>query len=699
VSAAPATIESRKTLAIRQVAVSVFVAMCALGATRVFQRGELAWAVLLVAVPATVASLVRFRSLRWIAHLGVLAAAAVGASKLVGGTMDDAASGVLDGWSKLLSTTWPSPLRPELVAFVVVLIGLAAIVSAELAVATRWRAVLLIPGIILATGLMVLSAAAGPVSWGWFALAVLCAAIVLVVAVPGGPQLTVLSGETAPFVMAAAVLAVAIGSGSVIDRLERADPRSVPETNLDRSTEINPLSQVVAQRALDPAQPVMRVTGLPDTYLRLLALEEYDGVQWSLAPTFASVGRTLRSNDGVALGEVEIEPLGAPLSWIPVSGEAHTINRDVSADPERSMLFINPPLEPGSTVSVSVSSLQLDESRLRGAAALPPLRDEISGSLVASAVRLAGSEGGMYERLRALENTLKTTFQLDTEGSAGVNAGSMRLFVETTTQGTEEQFVAAFTLLARSLGARARIAVGYVAPPGVDVVTTAEASAWPEVWFEGVGWVPFDPTPEQTIVATPGAVAQVGPGASPIPPIAPPPPLAEPTASTDEVNDRSTGLGGRLLRALALVGGFFGVCVVVIGTVTGVVLLLKRRRRRRRLFARRRSDRVIGAWVEATATLVDYGATFQHDQTNLEVAESAVDIAGEAGRESLSDLAGLADEAAHGRDEPDDLTVAHAMRLLGQIEQTVAQGHRHSARWRAKVTLRSLSSAGRTLTE
>jgi hypothetical protein len=693
------SVEPRRPRVIRQAAVGAFVAICALGATRVFERGELAWAVLLVAVPATVASLVRPRPVRWIAHVVFLAAAAAGASELVGGSLADASTGLVDGWSKLLSTTWPSPLRPELVAFVVVAIGLTAVVSAELAVTTRWRLVLLVPGLVLGVGLIVLAAASGPVGWGWFALATALGVVVLVVAVPGGPRLNILSGEVAPFALAAMVLAVTIGGVSVIKRLDRADPRSVPETNLDRSTEINPLSQVVAQRTLDPVQPVMRVTGLPDTHLRLLALEKYDGVQWSLAPTFASVGRTLRPNDEFALSSVEIEPLSQPLSWVPVAGEPHTIDRDVSADLERTMLFANPPLEVGSTVHLAVSNPARDESRLAGAAAVPPLRDEISDSLAGSALRLAGSEGGMYDRLRVLEETMRTTFQLDTEGSAGVNAGSMRLFVETTEQGTEEQFVAAFTLLSRSLGARARIGIGYVAPAGTDVITTADARAWPEVWFEGIGWVPFDPTPEPTIVATPGAVAQIGPGAAPIPPIAPPPPVAEAATPAEQVNNGGFGLGHRLMRALALVGGFFGVCALIVGTVTGVVVLLKRRRRRRRLFAHRRSDRVVGAWAEATDTLVDYGATFQHDQTNIEVAQFAVAIAGEAGRVPLSDLAGLADEAAHGRDEPDDLTVAHALRLLGQIEQTVAQGHRHSARWRAKVAVRSLSSAGRTLTE
>ena len=48
------------------------------------------------------------------------------------------------------------------------------------------------------------------------------------------------------------------------------------------------------------------------------------------------------------------------------------------------------------------------------------------------------------------------------------------------------------------LGVPARVAVGFTSgtpDDGTWVVTNHDAHAWVEVWFAGIGWVPFDPTP------------------------------------------------------------------------------------------------------------------------------------------------------------------------------------------------------------
>ena len=65
-------------------------------------------------------------------------------------------------------------------------------------------------------------------------------------------------------------------------------------------------------------------------------------------------------------------------------------------------------------------------------------------------------------------------------------------------------FSSAMAVMARSLGIPARIAVGYA--PGVEAgttktgksvfeVTSNDLHAWPELYFGGVGWVQFEPTP------------------------------------------------------------------------------------------------------------------------------------------------------------------------------------------------------------
>ena len=59
-------------------------------------------------------------------------------------------------------------------------------------------------------------------------------------------------------------------------------------------------------------------------------------------------------------------------------------------------------------------------------------------------------------------------------------------------------FATAFVLLARAEGLPARFVKGYCVPmlgKKEYLVTNDRAHAWAEVYFRGIGWVPFEPTP------------------------------------------------------------------------------------------------------------------------------------------------------------------------------------------------------------
>jgi len=61
-------------------------------------------------------------------------------------------------------------------------------------------------------------------------------------------------------------------------------------------------------------------------------------------------------------------------------------------------------------------------------------------------------------------------------------------------------FASAMTVLCRMAGLPARYVEGFLAVPasdGLAYVTGKDGHAWTEVYFEGFGWVPFDPTPSQ----------------------------------------------------------------------------------------------------------------------------------------------------------------------------------------------------------
>jgi transglutaminase-like putative cysteine protease len=86
-------------------------------------------------------------------------------------------------------------------------------------------------------------------------------------------------------------------------------------------------------------------------------------------------------------------------------------------------------------------------------------------------------------------------------------------FVTKTHAGYCQYFAGAMALMLRYLGIPARVAVGfaggaYDSDQHLWNVSDREAHAWVEVWFNGYGWIPFDPTP-----AAPGAaprLAQAG---------------------------------------------------------------------------------------------------------------------------------------------------------------------------------------------
>lgn len=68
-------------------------------------------------------------------------------------------------------------------------------------------------------------------------------------------------------------------------------------------------------------------------------------------------------------------------------------------------------------------------------------------------------------------------------------------------------FSTAFTLMARSVGLPARWVKGYNygIPEGKNtyLVSNNNAHSWTEIWFDGCGWVPFDPTPANPSLQVP----------------------------------------------------------------------------------------------------------------------------------------------------------------------------------------------------
>jgi hypothetical protein len=119
--------------------------------------------------------------------------------------------------------------------------------------------------------------------------------------------------------------------------------------------------------------------------------------------------------------------------------------------------------------------------------------------LYRAARRVAGSARTPYAAVLALESWFRQRGGFSYDEQPGRGPGPPLVgFVTTTKAGYCQHYAGAMAVMLRMLGIPARVAVGFTSGAlrdGKWVVTDHEAHAWVEVWFEGHGWVPFDPTP------------------------------------------------------------------------------------------------------------------------------------------------------------------------------------------------------------
>jgi Transglutaminase-like superfamily len=180
-------------------------------------------------------------------------------------------------------------------------------------------------------------------------------------------------------------------------------------------------------------------------------------------------------------------------------------------------------------------------------------------------------------------------------------------------------------VLGRAIGLPTRVVVGFgpgvESTPGVFEVTGADAIVWPEVKFQRVGWVRFNPAPAVDDLAGKNGAGDVGPtflvqesvapgqvptSMVPKPPPAPSPPTA---ASKDAIN--------WLVVVTRAGGGVLVVALVGLATIIGL--------KRRRTSIRRRvgvpSEQVLGAWHDVLDRMVEIGIPQPSRRTVDELVE------------------------------------------------------------------------------
>jgi transglutaminase-like putative cysteine protease len=122
-----------------------------------------------------------------------------------------------------------------------------------------------------------------------------------------------------------------------------------------------------------------------------------------------------------------------------------------------------------------------------------------------------------FEQAVALQQFFRVDggFRYSTSRSSGNGTNDLISFLRAGKDGRVgycEQFAAAMALMGRTLGIPSRVAVGFLHPDrtGTDtyVYSTRDLHAWPEMYFGGVGWVRFEPTPQDRTGSVPSYTTQ-----------------------------------------------------------------------------------------------------------------------------------------------------------------------------------------------
>ncbi|HXH22031.1 MAG TPA: transglutaminase domain-containing protein [Dehalococcoidia bacterium] len=140
------------------------------------------------------------------------------------------------------------------------------------------------------------------------------------------------------------------------------------------------------------------------------------------------------------------------------------------------------------------------------------LPDSLPRNVVNQALDLTRGMDNAYDKATAIEQFLRTNFPVDTKiQPAPPNRDSVAYFLFDARRGYFDYHASAMVVMLRSLGIPARIAVGYVVRPAdrlpdtsTYILSEANAFAWPEVYFPGLGWVEFNPTPSEPRIVRPG---------------------------------------------------------------------------------------------------------------------------------------------------------------------------------------------------
>jgi transglutaminase-like putative cysteine protease len=338
------------------------------------------------------------------------------------------------------------------------------------------------------------------------------------------------------------------------------------------------------------------ISNEPQVFLRAQTYDQYTSAGWKV-----SSSSTISSSPWPALKPIENPDDARRQFRRPISVQVTTSKKqgfilgvgqplDVSidsrvvygADPA-DVISLRPvaALDKGSEYRVDGTVSNASEQRLRQAGGAYPawvnaylqLPDSLPANVRAKALEVTAGLDNAFDKAAAIERFLRQNYPVDTKiPPAPANKDSVAYFLFDAQRGYFDYHASAMVVMLRALGIPARISVGYVLRPqdrlpdtNTYAITEANAFAWPEVYFPGLGWVEFNPTPSEPAITRPGnddqdVVSDEGlqvPPEDEIPPELLPPTEPAPSALDQLQQGNGSNLVGNILMALVLafIGG------------------------------------------------------------------------------------------------------------------------------------------------
>ena len=625
-------------------------------------------------VPTVIVGVAVGRGKRAVVSIGASAVAFLVMSALIvfhslGGIGSDVVDATVNGWARLLTTSVPADPDPDLIFLPFAATWLAAAVGGELAARRQARLGAAVPGIlaIVFAELFAVGLDSGRLLTALIAVVLISA---LTLADPPeqagdedsetgnraalGPRLVRACGAVA----AVAVFAVGVGPRLPGQGGERFDPRRYQEPPNDPRQAVNPLAQLAGWHNGAGAKAELfdlRATrsGPVILRLRLVALDHYDGRTWTEGQGYRSVGVALPAQpDLTDVPTVDVEQLITIKDltgiWLPaadrplrIEGATVLQNRSSGALVRRQgsvedlQYGVASSVRSPSQVALRGAGASIDGAAL-GSPAIPP-------EITALAARWTAAGISPYEKALLIKQQLTSgAFKVDKKSLPGHDLSRLEDFLGISKKpaaagakrGDAEQFATAFAVLARAVGLPSRVVVGFDAGKPVDgryVVRGSQATAWVEVNFDGLGWVPFDAMPSTDVKRTEeekkleeqklkeeqalGKTITDPQREAPTRQKPPPPPEAPPSVVKQVA---------RAVAALVVV-------VLVAGALyLGILSAVRGLRRRRRRSAPSPREQILGAWRDTIDELVDRGFHLRRHMTVEDIVIAAGDVAPKA---------------------------------------------------------------------